>query len=215
MKQIQQLSFILWWPRRWPGSPVHKSPQVAPSWEQFKDIPMTSRLSFCIIFDGCNLRNWWLACFLHLHRKCIEKSLWKFHRRGWAALFILRNGFSLQNGAPCKCFLQNPWPPCWQKHISLQNGITQRQKIMFKGGWVHPFCREQPSTKWTAQRPIRAVFWGQNRIGSFEMDPIGFFIRDPLARIPRTNPPHESLAQIPRTDPSHESLARIPRTKSF
>ena len=58
----------------------------------------------------------------------------------------------------------------------------------------------------------KSSFWGQNRIGLFEMDPIGFFIRDPLARIPRTNPPHESLAQIPRTDPSHESLARIPRT---
>lgn len=30
------------------------------------------------------------------------------------------------------------WPPCWQKHISLQNACTQRQKILFKGGWVHP-----------------------------------------------------------------------------
>ena len=71
-------------------------------------------------------------------------SPWKFPRRGWAALFILQNGFSLQNGMPCKdarmCFLQNPWPPCWQKHPSLQNGCTQPQKIMFKGGWAHSFC---------------------------------------------------------------------------
>lgn len=211
MKQTQKLSFILRWPRRWPGSPVHKSPQVTPSWKQFKDIPITSRFCFCIIFDGCSLRNWRLACFLHLYRKCIENPCVKISWGGWAALFILQNGFSLQNGAPCKdarlCFLQNPRPPCWQKHISLKNGCTQRQKIMFKGGWVHPFCREQPSTKWTAQCLIRPVFWGQNRIGSFEI-PTGFFIRDPLARIPRTNPWHKSLARIPRTNPSHEALAR-------
>ena len=44
-------------------------------------------------------------------------------------------------------FLQNPWPPCKKKHLSLQNGCAQRQKIMFKVGWPPSFCREKPSTR--------------------------------------------------------------------
>ena len=103
-------------------------------------------------------------------------------------------------------FLQNPWPPCKEKHLSLQNGCAQRQKIMFKVGWPPSFCREKPSTKWWWPASYTRIFLGS---GSFHL----FLVQ----KNPKTHS-HESLARIPRlsrTKPSidsHEALVHLIRS---
>ena len=96
-------------------------------------------------------------------------------------------------------FLQNPWPPCKKKHLSLQNGCAQRQKIMFKVGWPPSFCREKPSTKWWCPASYTRIFFGS---GSFHI----YFCSKKIQKPIRTSPSHESL----------DWLARIPRlTRTF
>ena len=103
-------------------------------------------------------------------------------------------------------FLQNPWPPCKKKHLSLQNEGGQRQKIMFKVSWPPSFCREKPSTKWWWPASYIRIVFGS---GSFQ-----FFF---APKNPKTHS-HESLARVPRAKPSidsHEALVHLIRRSAF
>ena len=69
----------------------------------------------------------------------------------------------------------------------------QRQQIMYQGGWNMHLVENPSLYKMTTQRLIRAIFLGQNRIGSFQVE---FFMNFSFERSTRTNHSHESLARI-------------------
>lgn len=157
MKQSHQLSFILWWPRRWPGSPVHKSPQFAPSWELFRDIPMTSRKALFLYhlwwMQFKKLATYMLSSFAsEMHRK----SLGNFHIGGVGPPFLYyKTGFLYKMGCLAKmreCVFYKIHGVHVNKNIFHYNmdAASVRKSCFKEAGCIHfvensPLQNERPS----------------------------------------------------------------------
>ena len=139
-------------------------------------------------------------------RKQLKHPPWN-SMRGWPPAFCTTKRFFLY-GMGCllkirgSLFYKIHGLHVKKKHLSLQNGGGQRQKIMFKVGWPPTFCREKPSTKrWWPTSSIRILFGS----GSFHI----FFgskkNKNPFARVPRTKPSIDS----------HEALVHLIRRSAF